>query len=113
MFGIFFILLYNFSGSIIPFKPLTPKIDYLDAEDPSYAELIEKKWVRKDKIKEANEKIRKMEEEFFQSNSIKEYFIDNKLNIILLYLWITIIVFLTIPIIHILYLRKKLGPFFR
>jgi hypothetical protein len=110
--GIFLISFYNFTGSVTPFKPLTPKIDYLNAENPSYSELLGKKWISKDKIDKTNEEIRKLEEKSL-SNPIKEFFLKNKINTILFYMWLLISALLTIPIIHIFFLRKKLGPYFR
>jgi hypothetical protein len=110
--GIFLISFYNFTGSIVPFKPLTPKIDYLNAENPAYSELLEKKWVSKDKIDKANEEIRKLEEKLF-INQIKEIFLKNKINTIFFYMWLLISALLTIPIIHIFFLRRKLGTYFR
>jgi hypothetical protein len=106
--AIFLFSLYNFSGY---FKPLTLKIEYLDADNPSYSELIEKKWISKDMIKLVNEKLKKVEEKY--KGKSQEYFKEVKFDTILLYVWLFITIFLTIPIIHVLYLRKKLGPYLR
>jgi hypothetical protein len=110
--GILFFSLWEFGGDIIPFKPIAPQIEYLNAAEPAYSELIEKKWISKDGIEKANVRIKEFEDKLI-SNELEKFLFENKFDRLFFHIWIFINIIFIIQIIKIFYLRKRLGPMFR